>query len=57
MQQPKEEQPKPIKEPSVPSYGLLYITQAYNRGEITFSEWIKLSKEWAERILRQDKKE
>ena len=57
MQQPKEEQPQTTREPSVPTYGLLYITQAYNRKEITFNEWLRLSREWAERILRQEKKE
>ena len=57
MQQPKEEQAQTTREPSVPTYGLLYITQAYNRKEITFNEWLRLSREWAERILRQEKKE
>jgi hypothetical protein len=36
---------------TVPSYGLLYITRAYNRREITFEEWLRLSKEWAEQII------
>jgi len=43
-------------EPLAASYGLLYITRAYNRKEITFEEWLKLSKEWAERILCQHAK-
>lgn len=55
MQQPKEEQPPTTHEPSVPTYGLLYITQAYNRKEITMNEWLRLSREWAERILREKK--
>lgn len=37
----------------VASYGLLYITQAYNRHEITLEEWIKQSREWAEKIIQQ----
>lgn len=37
----------------VPSYGLLVINHAYNEGKITFKEWLELSKEWAERVLRQ----
>jgi len=41
----------------VSSYGLLYITQAYNRKEITLDEWLRLSREWAERILRQEERE
>lgn len=35
---------------------LLYITQAYNRREISFEEWLRLTKEWAERVIRQYKK-
>jgi hypothetical protein len=38
---------------TVPTYGLLHITRAYNRAEISFDEWLRLSKEWAERIIRQ----
>lgn len=34
---------------------LLYITQAYNRREISFEEWLRLSREWAERVIRQCK--
>ena len=37
----------------VPTYGLLYITQAYNRKEITLEEWLVLSREWAERMIAQ----
>ena len=36
----------------VASYDLLFITRAYNRKEITFEEWLRLTKEWAEQILQ-----
>jgi hypothetical protein len=39
----------------VPSYGLLYITRAYNQGEITLEEWLVLSQAWAEAMLQQQK--
>ena len=42
----QEEQPEA-------SYGLLYLTRAYNRGELSLDEWLALSREWAERIIRQ----
>ncbi len=42
--------------PPVASYGLLYITRAYNRKEISFEEWLRQSREWAERIIRQLRK-
>ena len=45
-------QPSP-EEPPVPSFGLLYITQAYNRKEITLEEWLRLALAWAEALLRQ----
>ena len=32
---------------------LLYITRAYNRREITFDQWLRLTKEWAERMIQQ----
>jgi len=32
---------------------LLLITRAYNRKEISFDEWLKRSKEWAEGVIRQ----
>ncbi len=46
---------KPQSEPEHrgASYGLLYLTQAYNRKEITFEQWLQLTKEWAERIIRE----
>jgi hypothetical protein len=37
----------------VPSYGLLYIIRAYNQKEISFDEWLNLSREWAEEIIEQ----
>lgn len=39
-------------EPAAASYGLLYITRAYNNREINFEEWMKRSREWAERIIK-----
>ena len=39
-----------------PSYSLLYLIRAYNRGEMTLDEWLALSKEWAERIIQQHAK-
>jgi hypothetical protein len=41
------------KEEPAASYGLLYLTRAYNRGEISFDEWLALSREWAERMIEQ----
>ncbi len=41
------------KTSSVPTYGLLAINHAYNEGKITFKEWLKLSREWAEQMVRQ----
>ena len=38
------------------TYSLLYLTRAYNRGEITIDEWLILSREWAERIIQQHAK-
>lgn len=37
----------------VATYSLLYITRAYNRKEITFEQWLKLTKDWAERVIKQ----
>ncbi len=37
----------------VAPYSLLYITMAYNRKEITFEQWLRLTKEWAERMIQQ----
>lgn len=37
----------------VATNGLLYITRAYNMGEITIDEWIKQSREWADRIISE----
>lgn len=37
----------------VASYDLLCITRAYNRKEITFEEWLKLTKEWAEQMIQR----
>lgn len=35
------------------SYDLLYITRAYNQKEISFEEWLKRSREWAEGIIKR----
>jgi hypothetical protein len=37
----------------VAPYNLLFITRAYNRKEITFEQWLRLTKEWAERMIQQ----
>ncbi|HVB25220.1 MAG TPA: hypothetical protein VNG51_25005 [Ktedonobacteraceae bacterium] len=53
-QKPKEaEQAPDEKTTPAASYGLLYITRAYNRKEITFDQWLRLTKEWAERMIQQ----
>lgn len=53
-QRPKEsEEVNDTKSESVAPYDLLYITRAYNRREITFEEWLRLAKEWAEQMIRQ----
>jgi hypothetical protein len=39
-----------------PPHSLLYLTRAYNRGEITIDEWLILSREWAEGIIQQNTK-
>lgn len=51
-----ENQEKVHKEYNAASYGLLYITHAYNEGKISFNEWIEQSREWAEAIIRQNDK-
>jgi hypothetical protein len=38
---------------TVPSWGLLAITEAYNKGELTFQQWMKLSREWSLAIIQQ----
>ena len=47
---------QPTDEHRVPSYGLLHITRAYNRKEITFDEWLRQSREWAEQMIRQSRR-
>jgi hypothetical protein len=37
----------------LPTYDLLYLIRAYNRGENGFDEWLRLSKDWAEHTIRQ----
>lgn len=45
--------PEQGRDEKVPSWGLLAINAAYNRGEFTFEQWMKLSREWAEAMIRQ----
>jgi len=35
------------------AYGLLGINQAYTEGEITFKEWMRLTHDWAVRVLAE----
>jgi hypothetical protein len=42
-----------MKEPTVPTYGLIVINNAYNEGQITFLQWLELSKAWAEAMIEQ----
>jgi outer membrane protein TolC len=32
---------------------LLLLTQAYNRGEISFDEWLEQTRAWAEAVIAQ----
>lgn len=36
--------------------GVLYLTRAYNRGEISFDEWLERVKAWAERVIQEHKR-
>ena len=38
---------------TVPTYGLLIINHAYNEGQITFWQWLELSKAWAEAMQQR----
>lgn len=51
------EEPPAESDQPVASYGLLYITRAYNRKEITLDEWLRQSKEWAESVIQKYGKE
>ena len=37
----------------VPTFGLLVINHTYNEGNITFKEWLELSRQWAMKIIEQ----
>ena len=37
----------------VPTYGLLVINNAYNEGQITFLQWLELSREWALKMIER----
>jgi hypothetical protein len=52
-----DEKEQAADELPMPSYGLLYITRAYNRKEITFEEWLRQSRVWAEAMIGQHGKE
>ncbi|HEU5378558.1 MAG TPA: hypothetical protein VFV38_24315 [Ktedonobacteraceae bacterium] len=41
------------KAEKVAPYDILYITGAYNRREISIDEWLRLSREWAENVIKQ----
>jgi hypothetical protein len=41
----------------VASYGLLAINQTYNKGKITFKQWLELSRQWALQTKEQRKGE
>jgi hypothetical protein len=52
----KTKEPERVPDESTRSaapYNLLFITRAYNRKEISFEEWLRLTKEWAERMIQQ----
>ena len=51
-ERPSEDESKTTDE-SVSPLDLLFLTRAYNRNEITFAEWLKLTKQWAEAIIQQ----
>lgn len=55
MDEPKQhsEQQHAANHRFVASYGLLYLIRAHNRKEITTEQWLRLSKAWAEQMLRQ----
>jgi hypothetical protein len=55
IERPSKDKLEPADE-HVSSYGLLSINHAYNEGKITYWEWLKLSREWAEQIIRQNTK-
>jgi hypothetical protein len=44
---------KDVKNGNTAKYGLLYIIRSYNEREISFEEWLKRSREWAEGIIKQ----
>ncbi len=45
---------KQSAQPSPPpdALGLLHITHAYNRGEITFEQWLEQTRAWAEAVVK-----
>lgn len=53
MNEPKRPDEQMPSTERVPSYGLLVINHAYNEGEITFLQWMELSREWALKIIEQ----
>ena len=53
MNEPKHPDEQVAANERVPSYGLLVVNHAYNEGNITFLQWMKLSREWALKIIEQ----
>jgi len=50
----------PSDRPSDPPPGplsLLHITEAYNRGEISFDDWQQQTRQWAQAVIRYYQKQ
>lgn len=43
----------PEVQPKETTYTLLFINRAYSRREISFDDWLRLTREWAERIIAE----
>lgn len=50
-----DEKSEEANDTSVAPYDLLFITRAYNRKEITFDEWLELTRKWAEQMIKHSK--
>ena len=44
---------EPLDASAMSRLDLLFLTQAYNRGELSLEQWLQLSKEWAEAMQRR----
>jgi hypothetical protein len=51
------EEALPSKSEAVAGHDIVYIFRAYTNREITYEEWVRRTKEWAEQMKRQHKKE